>query len=85
MPLEELPPERIRGEVEKLLVKGRALAAGWAFARRAGLWARVIPEWDRFPEALGRIARSTLPGGATPVDDAQRRLALLYAAACAYD
>lgn len=74
MPLHELPPERIRGEVEKLLLKGRSPAYGWAFAQRAGLWARVLPEWDECPEALDRIAR-------VPVADPNRRLALLYAAA----
>lgn len=78
MPLEELPPERIRGEVEKLLLKGRYHTAGWAFARRAGIWKKVIPEWDSVPEALDRVARA-------PVDDSNRRLALLYAAACAYN
>jgi tRNA nucleotidyltransferase (CCA-adding enzyme) len=75
MPLEELPPERIRGEVEKLLLKGRRPSVGWAFARRAGLWAKVIPEWRECPLALDRAA-------ALPVGPEPRRLALLYAAAC---
>ncbi|MDP2308135.1 MAG: hypothetical protein Q8P18_19095 [Pseudomonadota bacterium] len=78
MPLQELPPERIRGEVEKLLLKGRALAAGWAFAQRAGIWKKVLPEWEDAPEALDRIAR-------VPVEEPFRRLALLYAAACAHN
>lgn len=75
MPLEELPAERIRGEVEKLLLKGRDLRHGWELARRTGQWRRALPEWDAFPEALARAA-------AVPVADPHRRLALLYAAAC---
>ena len=75
MPLEELPAERIRGEVEKLLTKGRPPSSGWDFARRAGLWRKVIPEWDAVPDRLDAAA-------AAPVDEAPRRLALLYAAAC---
>lgn len=78
MPLEELPPERIRGEVDKLLLKGRAIGVGWDFARRTGIWRKVLPEWDTFPEALDRIARA-------PIEEPNRRLALLYAAACAHD
>ncbi|MES2645003.1 MAG: hypothetical protein V4850_36290 [Myxococcota bacterium] len=78
MPLEELPPERIRGEIEKLLLKGRSRAAGWDLARRAGIWRKVLPEWDVFPEALDRI-------GCAPVEEPNRRLALLYAAACAHN
>lgn len=75
MNLHELPAERIRGEVEKLLLKGRDLTHGWTFAQRAGLWARVLPEWTDVPTGLDRIAR-------VPVADEARRLALLYAAAC---
>lgn len=75
MNLHELPAERIRGEVEKLLLKGKDLAHGWHFAQRAGLWARVLPEWTDVPAELDRVAR-------IPVADEPRRLALLYAAAC---
>jgi tRNA nucleotidyltransferase (CCA-adding enzyme) len=75
MPLAELPAERIRGEVEKLLEKGAHLAHGWALARRTGQWAKVLPEWDACPPDLDRVAR-------VPLADPQRRLALLYAAAC---
>lgn len=75
MPLEELPAERVRGEVEKLLLQGRDHRAGWELARRTGQWRRVLPEWDAFPEALARVARA-------PICDTNRRLTLLYAAAC---
>lgn len=74
MPLDELPAERIRGEIEKLLTKGTAIAHGWTFAARTGLWARVVPEWQAVPDALERVAT-------VPVPDEGRRLALLYAAA----
>lgn len=76
MPLEELPPERIRGEVEKLLQKGSSIAAGWAFAQRTGIWRKLLPEWDAVPESLDRVARAR-------VEEPNRRLALLYAAAFA--
>lgn len=78
MPLHELPAERIRGEVEKMLLKGRFLAHGWDLARRTGQWAKVLPEWDAVPPDLDRVAR-------VPVADPNRRLALMYAAACGLD
>lgn len=76
MPLRELPAERIRGEVEKLLQKGARPSAGWALAERAGLWGQVLPEWDHpCPPRLDEVAR-------LPIAEPGRRLALLYAAAC---
>ena len=75
MPLTELPAERIRGEVEKLLLKGRNLAHGWTFAWETGMWEKVLPEWTAPPPDLDRVAR-------VAVQDPDRRLALLYAAAC---
>ncbi len=75
MPLRELPAERIRGEVEKLLLKGDPPSTGWEFAARAGLWAQVLPEWGAPQEALDRVA-------AADIHPEPRRLALLYAAAC---
>lgn len=75
MPLEELPAERIRGEVEKLLLKGAPPSVGWRVARAMGAWARVLPGWDEVPPALDRVA-------AADVAPLPRRLALLLAAAC---
>lgn len=75
MPLHELPAERVRGEVEKLLLKGVRPSLGWDFARRAGLWAQTLPEWDACPPELDLAVR-------LPVVEPPRRLALLYAAAC---
>jgi tRNA nucleotidyltransferase (CCA-adding enzyme) len=75
MPLAELPSERVRGEVEKLLLKGRHLALGWDFAARTRIWEKVLPEWSAAPACLDRVAR-------VPVADPNRRLTLLYAAAC---
>jgi tRNA nucleotidyltransferase (CCA-adding enzyme) len=73
MDVSGLPAERVRGEVEKLLLKGRSPSAGWTFARATGLWARLLPEWDRAaPGALDPLAR-------LPIDPPPRRLALLYA------
>jgi tRNA nucleotidyltransferase (CCA-adding enzyme) len=77
MPLAELPAERIRGEIEKLLLKGKDLRGAWEFARRTRQWAKVLPEWDLWPDALARAAQA-------PVANPNRRLALLYAAACAH-
>lgn len=77
MPLHELPAERIRGEVEKLLLKGAEPSLGWTLAHRAGIWAQVLPEWDHpSPPRLDELAQAPLP-------ETGRRLALLYAAACA--
>ena len=74
-PLAELPPERIRGEVEKLLLKARAPSVGWEVARATGAWAKVLPAWDHpAPATLDAVA-------AVPLDSAPRRLALLLAAA----
>lgn len=75
MPLHELPAERIRGEVEKLLLRAPRPSIGWDFAWRSGAWGKVLPEWGRCPEEVDRCA-------AMPVDDPVRRLALLLAAAC---
>ncbi len=75
MPLAELPAERIRGEVEKLLLRGDPPSVGWEVAREMGAWKKVLPEWDRLPEGLDRVA-------AAPVTPAPRRLALMLAAAC---
>lgn len=75
MPLRELPAERIRGEVEKLLTKSVRPSVGWDFARRAGLWDQVLPEWAECPPRLDAVA-------AIPIAEEGRRLALLYAAAC---
>lgn len=75
MALGELPAERVRGEVEKLLLKGKRPSIGWNFAYRAQLWARVVPEWDHpCPPDLDALAALSLEG-------APRRLALLLAAA----
>lgn len=76
MPLAELPAERIRGEIEKLLLKGKKPSVGWTLAERTGMWARVVPEWGACPPDLDALAHIRDL-------DAPRRLALLYAAACA--
>ncbi len=73
MDVSGLPAERVRGEVEKLLVKGRAPSRGWDFAYRTGLWRRLLPEWDApAPTRLDRLALA-------PVPEPPRRLALLLA------
>lgn len=74
MPLHELPAERIRGEVEKLLLKSPAPSVGWAVALAMDAWSRVLPEWDACPPEVDRCAVAPVEG--------PRRLALLYAAAC---
>ncbi len=73
MEVSGLPAERVRGEVEKLLLRGKQPSAGWNFAHTTGLWARLVPEWDQpSPLALDRLA-------AAPIEHAPRRLALLLA------
>ncbi len=75
-PLGELPPERVLGEVEKLLLWGASPAAGWIVAHQLGMWAQVLPAWDRaHPPDLDRLAAVRLAPEA-------RRLALLLAGAC---
>jgi tRNA nucleotidyltransferase (CCA-adding enzyme) len=44
MPLSELPPERVFGEIEKLLMKARRPSIGLALLREWGLLAAVAPE-----------------------------------------
>ncbi len=74
MPLGELPPERIRGEVERLLLLAPRPSVGWDVAVQAELWARVLPAWQKpCPPAVDRIA-------ALPLDGQPRRLAVLLAA-----
>ena len=43
---EGLPPERLFGEWEKLLVKGRRISSGLAFLRDTG-WTKYYPELER--------------------------------------
>jgi tRNA nucleotidyltransferase (CCA-adding enzyme) len=75
MPLVELPAERIRGEVEKLLLRSPRPSVGWAFARAADLWSKVLPTWDH--DALPALDRCAAAAVTRPA----ARLALLYAAA----
>lgn len=81
MSLKDLPAERVWGEVEKLLVRSPRPSVGWAVAEAAGMWAQVVPEWAMNPARAG--VGAVLDRVATvPIDGAQRRLALLLAAAC---
>lgn len=43
-PIDELPPERVQMEWEKLLLKGHQLPLALGIAREAGVLARVFPE-----------------------------------------
>ncbi len=80
MPLDELPAERIRGEVEKLFLKGQRPSIGWEFARRAGIWAKVLPTWNRdAPDALDRLASAAVRAR---IPEPARRFALMLACAC---
>lgn len=74
MPLEELPSERVRGEVEKLILKGKRVCRGWDLAWRTGMWRRVVPAWDHAcPPRFERVCATTLEEGP--------KLAAAYAAA----
>ncbi len=79
MPLQELPSERIWGEIEKLLVRSPKPSTGWQIAEQARMWTQVVPEWaGDHPERLECLDRVAT----IDVDGARRRLALLLAAAC---
>lgn len=80
MPLAELPAERIRGEVEKLLLKGTVPSVGWEFARRTRIWAKVLPTWDvPAPAHLDRLASDPVR---RQIPELPRRFALMLACAC---
>ena len=44
IPLDDLPSERVWGEIEKLLLLPRRPSLGWAFMRDAGVLDRLFPE-----------------------------------------
>jgi tRNA nucleotidyltransferase (CCA-adding enzyme) len=44
IPLDDLPPERIRGEIEKLLLQARRPSIGFELALRLGVIDRLFPE-----------------------------------------
>jgi tRNA nucleotidyltransferase (CCA-adding enzyme) len=44
IPLDDLPPERVWGEVEKLLLRGRRPSIGFALALELGIVERLFPE-----------------------------------------
>ena len=46
IPLDDLPAERIWGELEKLLLKARRPSIGFALARRLGVVERLFPELE---------------------------------------
>jgi tRNA nucleotidyltransferase (CCA-adding enzyme) len=50
-PLAELPAERIAGEWQKLLLRGRRPSLGLAVAREANILQRVFPEVDDAPQS----------------------------------
>ncbi len=73
MPLGELPGERVRGEVEKWLLRSPRPSVGWQVALDGDIWARVLPAWDKpCPPSLDRLA-------AAAIEHPPRRLALLLA------
>ena len=61
MPLDELPPERIRGELDKLLFKSPRPSHGLALLAALGLAAKVLPRWQQtaaVDAAVDRAERS---------------------------
>ena len=46
IPLDDLPAERIWGELEKLLLRARRPSLGFALGRELGVVARIAPEMD---------------------------------------
>jgi len=62
MPLEELPAERVRGEVRKLLLLSPRPSVGLEAGARLGVWARILPaladaDWRARGAAVDRAAR----------------------------
>ena len=47
MPLGELPPERIAGEIEKLFLRAPRPSAGWDAGHAVDAWRRLLPALDR--------------------------------------
>jgi len=82
MPLEELPAERIRGEVRKLLLLSPTPSVGLEVGARLGAWPRILPalagaDWG----ARGRVAdRAARLRDARYAGDEPRAEALLLAA-----
>lgn len=61
MPLEELPAERVRGEVRKLLLRSPRPSVGLDVGARMGVWSRILPalpssDWDRCTATVDRAA-----------------------------
>ena len=47
IPLDDLPAERVWGELEKLLLRARRPSIGFTLARELGVVHRLWPEWRR--------------------------------------
>lgn len=69
LPIEALPPERVVGELEKLLLAPFP-ALGWAAGRAMEVWSRVLPErgesaddgaWERLPALRDRCGPPPRP------------------------
>jgi tRNA nucleotidyltransferase (CCA-adding enzyme) len=75
-PLGELPPERILGEWEKLLLRGTHHTLAFGVARDAEVLARVVPEVEALAPGPALEAAVRYRDAAEPVG---RRLALMLA------
>ncbi len=73
-PLDELPPERIKGELDKLLLKADRPSLGLRLLAELGLGQRILPRLV-LDEALGQVVdrAAVQPSG-------EARMELLYAA-----
>ncbi|MCP4806874.1 MAG: CCA tRNA nucleotidyltransferase [Proteobacteria bacterium] len=58
MPLDELPHERIRGELDKLLLKSPRPSIGLQLLVELGLAERILPTWSATPQVLAAVDRS---------------------------
>jgi tRNA nucleotidyltransferase (CCA-adding enzyme) len=77
--LHELPPERVSGEWEKLLLRGQHIAHGLRLARQSAILARVFPEVQAgVPEATDALLDAARPLRDT-LEDAPRQMALMLA------
>ena len=77
--LSELPAERIRGELEKMLLRGTEVGQALAFARSTGALFSLFPELEpydkpQFDDRLVRLAK----GAREQVAPGERKLALMY-------
>ena len=80
MPLSALPPERVWGEVEKLLLLASKPSIGWDLLDHLGMTAKVLPELVSLPTAPIGAALDRAAQRRGEFDRTGRKLTLMLAA-----